>query len=592
MDADTGRCYFIEVNPRIQVEHTVTEEVTGIDLVKAQIRIAEGCAHRHARDRRAAAGRHPPQPATPCSAASPPRTRKTTSSPTTARSPPTAAAAGFGIRLDAGTAYAGAVITPLLRLAAGEGHRLGAERGGGHRAHGPRAVGVPHPRRGHEPALSRPTDHPPALRRRRLQHALHRRRRPSCCSAPRKRDRATRILAYIGDDHRQRPPRGRRAAPGPRTAPRRGCRPWPLEPPPLPGTRQTARRARPGALRALDARAAARARSPTPPCAMRTSRCSPRGCARTTSRPSRRYYASLLPGLFSLECWGGATFDVALRFLREDPWQRLALLRERMPNLLLQMLLRGANARRLHQLPGQRGALLRGARPRPAASTCSASSTRSTGSRTCAWRSTRCWRAASCARRPSATPATSATRTSASTTLDYYLRPGARAQGRRHARARHQGHGGPGAAARRVRAGAGAARGDRAAGALPHPRHQRHRRRQRAGGHRGRCGRGRRRRRCPQRPHLAAEPRLAASRRCATGRATRASTPTGCGCCPPTSSRCAATTSRSRATAARRPPRCTCTRCPAASTPTCASRRGARASRRHAGRRWPPPTPR
>src|SRR5205807_3349231 len=53
---------------------------------------------------------------------------------------------------------------------------------------------------------------------------------------------------------------------------------------------------------------------------------------------------SLLPELFSLECWGGATFDVALRFLREDPWQRLTLLRERLPNLLLQMLLRSANA--------------------------------------------------------------------------------------------------------------------------------------------------------------------------------------------------------------------------------------------------------
>ena len=56
------------------------------------------------------------------------------------------------------------------------------------------------------------------------------------------------------------------------------------------------------------------------------------------------YYAALLPQLFSVECWGGATFDVALRFLREDPWQRLAQLRELMPNLLLQMLLRSANA--------------------------------------------------------------------------------------------------------------------------------------------------------------------------------------------------------------------------------------------------------
>ena len=56
------------------------------------------------------------------------------------------------------------------------------------------------------------------------------------------------------------------------------------------------------------------------------------------------YYAGLLPQLFSVECWGGATFDVAMRFLREDPWARLAAFREAMPNLLLQMLFRSANA--------------------------------------------------------------------------------------------------------------------------------------------------------------------------------------------------------------------------------------------------------
>jgi pyruvate carboxylase len=56
------------------------------------------------------------------------------------------------------------------------------------------------------------------------------------------------------------------------------------------------------------------------------------------------YYAQLLPQLFSVECWGGATFDVAMRFLKEDPWERLERLREAMPNLLLQMLLRSANA--------------------------------------------------------------------------------------------------------------------------------------------------------------------------------------------------------------------------------------------------------
>ena len=56
------------------------------------------------------------------------------------------------------------------------------------------------------------------------------------------------------------------------------------------------------------------------------------------------YYARMAGGLFSLECWGGATFDVAMRFLREDPWARLAALREAVPNVLFQMLLRSSNA--------------------------------------------------------------------------------------------------------------------------------------------------------------------------------------------------------------------------------------------------------
>ena len=54
-------------------------------------------------------------------------------------------------------------------------------------------------------------------------------------------------------------------------------------------------------------------------------------------------YSKALPELLSLECWGGATFDVSMRFLTEDPWERLALIRERAPNILLQMLIRGAN---------------------------------------------------------------------------------------------------------------------------------------------------------------------------------------------------------------------------------------------------------
>ena len=86
-DADTGKFYFIEVNPRIQVEHTVTEAVTGIDLVKAQIRIADGAKIGDEASGVPPQERHPPAPRTRCSAASPPKIRKTISRPTTARSP-------------------------------------------------------------------------------------------------------------------------------------------------------------------------------------------------------------------------------------------------------------------------------------------------------------------------------------------------------------------------------------------------------------------------------------------------------------------------------------------------------------------------
>ena len=174
-DADSGKFYFIEVNPRIQVEHTVTECATGIDIVKAQIRIAGG---RAARRRRRAACRRRRRSG---SAAHALQCRVTTEDPennfipdygkiTAYRSP-----AGFGIRLDAGTAYTGRDHHPLLRLAAGEGDGLGADAGGDHRAHAPRAVGVPHPRRRHQPALPRSGHHAPAVRARRVHHAIHRR---------------------------------------------------------------------------------------------------------------------------------------------------------------------------------------------------------------------------------------------------------------------------------------------------------------------------------------------------------------------------------------------------------------------------------
>ncbi|HYC08096.1 MAG TPA: pyruvate carboxylase [Steroidobacteraceae bacterium] len=338
-DADSGRFYFIEVNPRIQVEHTVTECATGIDLVKAQIRIAEGA-------RIGSAESGVPSQADIRLTAHALQCRITTEDPENSfipdygkiaayRSP-----AGFGIRLDAGTAYTGAIITRfydslLVKVTAwsptpeetiARMHRALWEF---------RIRGVvtnlrfldqliTHPRFARGDYSTRFIDETPELFR-----------------WPRKRDRATRILTYIGativngnPEVRGRPrPRHLGAAHLPALA----------LPAAAPGTKQKFDALGPEAFAQW---MLAEERVLLTDTTMRDAHQSLlatrlRTLDMTAIAP---YYASLLPQLFSLECWGGATFDVALRFLREDPWQRLAAVRERVPNLLLQMLLRGANA--------------------------------------------------------------------------------------------------------------------------------------------------------------------------------------------------------------------------------------------------------
>jgi pyruvate carboxylase len=338
-DADTGKFYFIEVNPRIQVEHTVTECITGIDLVKAQIRIAGG-----ARIGTLESG--VPAQADIRMNAHALQCRVTTEDPennfvpdygtiTAYRSP-----AGFGIRLDAGTAYAGAIITRyydslLVKVTAwsptpeetiSRMHRALWEF---------RIRGVvtnlrfldqliTHPRFANAEYTTKFIDETPEL-----------------FQIPRKRDRATRLLNFLGDVIVNGNPevRGRakpRAPVFPRT-PR-----VELTPPPQ-GTRQLLDSLGPGKFSQW---MLAQKRVLLTETGMRDAHQSllatrVRTHDMTAIAP---YYASLLPQLFSVECWGGATFDVAMRFLKEDPWTRLAAFREAMPNLLLQMLLRSANA--------------------------------------------------------------------------------------------------------------------------------------------------------------------------------------------------------------------------------------------------------
>ena len=198
----TDALYFIEVNPRIQVEHTVTEEVTGVDLVKAQIRIAVG---RFASASRKAASRLARSAICSCTAVAL-QCRITTEDPLNKFIPDygriTAyrGATGFGIRLDGGTAYSGAVITPFYDSLLEKVTAWAPTVRGGRLPDGPGAARVPHPRRGDQSLVSGEAgDRPSHVPDRGEATTLHRQRRPSSSSCLLRRDRATRLLTFIAD---------------------------------------------------------------------------------------------------------------------------------------------------------------------------------------------------------------------------------------------------------------------------------------------------------------------------------------------------------------------------------------------------------
>ena len=338
-DAGTGSFYFIEVNPRIQVEHTVTEMVTGIDLVKAQIRIAAG-AHIGAADSGV-----PRQEDIRLNAYAL-QCRVTTEDPennfvpdygrlTAYRSP-----AGFGVRLDAGTAYAGAVITrsydsllvkvttwaPTPEEAIARMHRALWEF---------RIRGVVTNLRFLDHVITHPSFANGDYTTRFIDET------PELFVASERRDRATRVLNFLADIIVNGNPEARgRPAPVRVVTPRLPR--LPLTSPPA-GSKQLLDQL--GAKRfaqwMLDQQQVLLTDTTMRDAHQSLLATRLRGYDMLRIAP---YYAQLLPQLFSVECWGGATFDVALRFLKEDPWERLERLRAAMPNLLLQMLLRSANA--------------------------------------------------------------------------------------------------------------------------------------------------------------------------------------------------------------------------------------------------------
>ncbi len=338
-DADSGRFYFIEVNPRIQVEHTVTECATGIDLVKAQIRIAEGA-------RIGAPDSGVPAQQDIRIQAHALQCRVTSEDPennfipdygkiSAYRSP-----AGFGVRLDAGTAYTGAIITrsydSLLVKVTAWASTPSEAIARMHRALWEfRVRGVVTNLRFLDQVITHPRFADGSYTTRFIDET------PELFQWPRKRDRATRILTFIAETIVNGNPETR-ARPRPERIESAKLPAVPLGEPPE-GARQRLNALGPeGFARWMLAQERVLLTDTT----MRDAHQSLLATRMRTIDMAAiaPYYASLVPDLFSVECWGGATFDVAMRFLREDPWERLSTLRERMPNLLLQMLLRASNA--------------------------------------------------------------------------------------------------------------------------------------------------------------------------------------------------------------------------------------------------------
>jgi len=341
LDADTWAFYFIEVNPRLQVEHTVTEEVTGIDIVKAQLRIAAG-----ARIGGPASG-VPSQDAITLSGHAL-QCRVTTEDPargfapahgrlTTCQIP-----AGFGIRVDAGSAHTGAIVSPfydsLLMKVVARGDSPEEAIGRMARALGETRVdGVATNLEFLQHVITHPTFAVGKCTTRFVDET------PELFELPPSPDGALGLLEFVGDITVNGNPeiQGRPRPTAPLTRP-----PLPsydVDRPIPPGSRDRLRELGPERFLSWMRREKRIHFTDT------TVRDAQQSLLATRVRTYdilavAPAYARLAPQLFSLECWGGATFDVMLRFLREDPWERLARLRAAVPNLILQMMVRASNA--------------------------------------------------------------------------------------------------------------------------------------------------------------------------------------------------------------------------------------------------------
>jgi len=339
-DLDSHQWFFIEMNPRIQVEHTVTEVVTGLDIVRAQILIAQGHAL-HSPE----VGM-PQQENVPCNGYAL-QCRITTEDPENKfvpdygrilayRSP-----GGFGVRLDGGMGYAGAVITPFYDsmlvkvIVSGQTYENALHRT--HRVLSEfRIRGV----KTNIPFLENVIAHPLFRSGQATTTLID--TTPELFRFKARRDRATKILSFLGNVIVNGNPHAKGYKPGKVlpvvTPPGRDDR---SEPPA--GTRQLLLELGPKKFAEWTLKQKRLLITDT------TFRDAHQSLMATRVRSydmlaCAGYVARRAPELFSLEMWGGATFDTAMRFLNEDPWERLRDLRARVPNICFQMLFRGSNA--------------------------------------------------------------------------------------------------------------------------------------------------------------------------------------------------------------------------------------------------------
>ncbi len=340
VDMDTEEFYFIEVNPRVQVEHTVTEMVTEIDIVRSQILITQGL---DMHEEPVAVPLQEDVRANGCAV----QCRITTEDPENHFIPDYGRLAGyrspggFAIRLDAGTAYSGALITPyfdslLVKLTTWGSTLDKAVHRMDRALREFRVHGVKSNIAFLENLILHPTFLSGAADTRFIDST------PELFELKRRQGRSGRILGYLGDVIVNGRPDVKGKVNPARALPKATVPDYPKNPPPS-GLRQKLLELGPEEFASWVRKQKKLLLTDT------TMRDAHQSLLATRFRSFDMLrvadcVAHLLPELFSLEMWGGATFDTSIRFLQECPWERLRQLREKIPNIPFQMLLRASNA--------------------------------------------------------------------------------------------------------------------------------------------------------------------------------------------------------------------------------------------------------